>query len=227
MKNLMKKAIVASLIVMMGIGTIDCQKKKDDNTGLLLAALFFLNQPEYTVIVVGTLRGADTLPLKDGRVTVSNVDGGSFLSSGQDSISDFTSCQTDGAPPANGTVDGEFTIIFRTPSQNGNLKFAPTDAASATNASTCSAIAALAASDFTNTTGPAGTLAVNINLSDRQNTNQVSLSGNSGYSITVKSVNVFVKGEYTLQSPTVGENVCDGRRLSGGPQIKSGSINRF
>ncbi|MCZ8341525.1 MAG: hypothetical protein O9301_00695 [Leptospira sp.] len=224
MKNLVKKAIVASLIVMMGIGTIDCQKKKDDNTGLLLAALFFLNQPEYTVVLVGTLRGADTLPLKDGRVTISNAEGGSFLSSGQDSISDFTSCQTDGAPPANGTVDGEFTLLFRSPSLSGNLNFAPTDSATATNGSTCSAIAALAASDFTNVTGPTGTLSVNLNLSDRQNTNQVSLSGNSGYSITIKSINVFVKGEYTLQSPTVGENVCDGRRLSGGPQIKSGSI---
>lgn len=212
-------------IALMGFTTVNCPGKKDDNTALLLAGLFLLNQPEYTVILTGTLRGADTLPMKDGKVSIADVSGGSFLSSGQGTISDFTTCVTAGAPPANGTADGEFTLLFKTPSLSGVLDFTPNDAASATNASSCSTIGGLATSNFTNVTGPTGQLAVNLNLSDRTNTSQVSLSGNTGYSITVKSINVFVKGEYTLQSPTVGEDVCDGRRLSGNPVIKSGSIN--
>lgn len=220
-----------ALIAMMGFASVDCQKKKTDNTGLLLAALFFLNQPEYTVVLTGTLKGADNLPMKDGKVSISDAEGSSFLSGGQGTISDFTSCFTAGAPPASGTVDGEFTLLFKTPSLNGKLAFAPNDAASATNANGCSGntpattyILSLPASDFTNAPGAPGILSVNLKLEDRQNVDQVSLSGNSGYSITVKSINVFVKGEYTLQSPTVGENVCDGRRLGGGPRIVSGSL---
>ncbi|TGL24000.1 hypothetical protein EHQ46_02390 [Leptospira yanagawae] len=225
MKNSFKKSLVVLSIALMGFTTVNCPGKKDDNTALLLAGLFLLNQPEYTVILTGTLRGADTLPMKDGKVTIADVAGGSFLTSGQGTISDFTTCVTAGAPPANGTADGEFTILFKTPSLSGVLDFTPNDAVSATNASSCSTITGLAASDFTNVTGPTGQLSVNLNLSDRNNTSQVSLSGNTGYSITVKSINVFVKGEYTLQSPTVGENVCDGGRLTGSPVIKSGSIS--
>ncbi|TGL50469.1 hypothetical protein EHQ59_13905 [Leptospira kemamanensis] len=225
MKISFKKSLVVLSIALMGFTTVNCPGKKDDNTALLLAGLFLLNQPEYTVILTGTLRGADTLPMKDGKVSIADVSGGSFLSSGQGTISDFTTCVTAGAPPANGTADGEFTLLFKTPSLSGVLDFTPNDAASATNASSCSTIGGLATSNFTNVTGPTGTLAVNLNLEDRSNTNQISLSGNTGYSITVKSVSVFVKGEYTLQSPTVGENVCDGRRLSGNPVIKSGSIS--
>ncbi|EMY71702.1 hypothetical protein [Leptospira vanthielii] len=229
MKKIINKGLVLALIAMMGFASVDCQKKKTDNTGLLLAALFFLNQPEYTVVLTGTLKGADNLPMKDGKVSISDAEGSSFLSGGQGTISDFTSCFTAGAPPASGTVDGEFTLLFKTPSLNGKLAFAPTDAASATNANGCSSgtapfINSLASSDFTNVTGAPGILSVNLKLEDRQNIDQVGLSGNSGYSITVKSINVFVKGEYTLQSPTVGENVCDGRRLGGGPRIVSGSL---
>ncbi|MBM9591685.1 hypothetical protein JWG41_14600 [Leptospira sp. 201903075] len=232
MKKFINKSLVVLSIALMGFTTVNCPGKKTDNTALLLAGLFLLNQPEYTVILTGTLRGADTLPMKDGKVSVADVSGGSFLTSGQGTISDFTTCVTAGAPPANGTSDGEFTILMKTPSLSGNLTFTPNDAASATNATACSGVAPattyilnLPASDFTNVTGPTGTLSININLEDRNNTNQISLSGNTGYSITVKSVSVFVKGEYSLQSPTVGENVCDGRRVSSGPVIKSGSIN--
>lgn len=213
---------------MLGFTMINCPGKKKDDTAMFLGLAALLNQPEYTVVLTGTLRGADTLPMKDGKVTLS----GSLLSSGQSTVSDFTTCATSGAPPANGTVDGEFTVLFKVSALSGELTFTPNDAASASNANACSGavvgttyILDLPASDYTNVTGAPGTLSINLNLDDRTNTNQVSLSGNTGYSITVKAVKVFVKGEYPIVNPTVGENVCDGRRLAGGPVIKSGSIS--
>lgn len=229
MKNSFKKSLVLLCIATLGFNTMNCPGVKPDNTNLLIAGIIIQNLPEYTVIVTGTLRGADTLPMKDGKVTLEELAGGSFLSFGQGVISDFTTCATNGAPPANGTADGEFTLLFKTSSLSGNLAFIPNDAASASNANGCSGgvapfIPNLQTSDYTNATGPSGTLSVNINLNDKTNTNQISLSGNSGYSITVKSVSVYIKGEYTLQNPTVGENVCDGSRLTSGPTIKSGTI---
>lgn len=226
MKHSFRKNLVLLSIALIGFNTLNCPGERPDTTNLLTAGIIIQNLPEYTVILTGTLRGADTLPMKEGKVTISDVSGSSFLSAGQGSISDFTTCVTNGAPPANGTADGEFILLFKTPFLSGNLAFAPNDSATLSNANTCSQITALPASDFTNVTGPTGTLAVNINLNDRTNVSQISLSGNTGYSITVKSVNVFLKGEYTLQSPTVGENVCDGARLTSGPIIKSGSITR-
>ncbi|PJZ87788.1 hypothetical protein, partial [Leptospira levettii] len=227
MKNSFKKSMVLLFIAMMGFTMINCPGKKKDDTALFLGLAALLNQPEYTVVLTGTLRGADTLPMKDGKVTVS----GAYLSGGQTSISDFTTCATAGAPPANGTVDGEFTILFKVSALSGTLTFTPNDAASASNANACSGavpattyILDLPASDYTNATGAPGTLAVNLNLDDRTNTNQISLSGNSGYSITVKAIRVFVKGEYPIVNPTVGETVCDGGRLFGSPAIKTGSI---
>ncbi|MCW7488289.1 hypothetical protein EHQ94_15090 [Leptospira meyeri] len=228
MKNSFKKSLVLLSIAMLGFTMINCPGKKKDDTAMFLGLAALLNQPEYTVVLTGTLRGADTLPMKDGKVTLS----GSLLSSGQSTVSDFTTCATSGAPPANGTVDGEFTVLFKVSALSGELTFTPNDAASASNANACSGavvgttyILDLPASDYTNVTGAPGTLSINLNLDDRTNTNQVSLSGNTGYSITVKAVKVFVKGEYPIVNPTVGENVCDGRRLAGGPVIKSGSIS--
>lgn len=78
MKKFINKGLVLALIAVMGLASVDCQRKKIDNTGLLLAALFFLNQPEYTVVLTGTLKGADNLPMKDGKVSISDAEGSLF-----------------------------------------------------------------------------------------------------------------------------------------------------
>ncbi|MCW7457583.1 hypothetical protein ND856_02495 [Leptospira bandrabouensis] len=227
MKKIINKGLVLALIAMMGLASVDCQKKKDDNTLLLAALAFLLNQPEYTIILTGTLKTSGGSEIKDGKVVVEDGEN-PILSSGQTNLSDFTSCQTNSyavgaAAPAN-TVDGEFTLSFRTTTVNGALKFSASESTGADNTSNCSSVVAnLAASTFTNSLGN-GTLNLNIDLNDRTNTSNVSVTA-SGFIATIKAVKVFVKGEYPIVNPTIGENLCDGRRLAGGPTIKSGSIS--
>lgn len=223
MKNLLKKTAVASLIFLMGMLTVNCPGKKDDNTALFLGLAALLNQPEYTVVLTGTLRTSGGLPIKDGRVTISDTSG--ILSTGQAGLSDFTTCQTNSYATAGtaGALDGEFVLSFRLTSLSGSLTLSAVEAVGADNTTSCSTVANLAASAFTNSLGD-GTLGVNIDLNNRTNVAAFPVTA-AGYSVTVKSVNIFVKGEYPIVSPTVGENVCDGRRLVGGPAVKSGSIS--
>ncbi|MBL0953938.1 MAG: hypothetical protein IBJ01_04150 [Leptospira sp.] len=222
MKNSFKKSMVLLFIAMMGFTMINCPGKKDDNTALFLGLAALLNQPEYTVVMTGTLKTSGGLPIKDGKVTIADSSG--ILSSGQSALSDFTTCQTNSyvAAAGAGALDGEFVISFRLTSLTGNLTMSAVEAVGADNTTACTTVTNLSSSAFTNSLGD-GTLGVNIDLSNRTNVNAFPITA-AGYSVTVKSVNVFVKGEYPIVSPTVGENVCDGRRLLGGPAIKTGSI---
>lgn len=209
----------------MGFTTVNCPGKKDDNTALLLGAFFLLNQPpEYTVVVVGTLKDSGGLQVKDGKVTLTDGDP-AFLSEGQTNLSDFTSCQTDSYVAATtNTVDGEFTLSFRVPTLNGKLKLNAVGSTGATSTTSCATVAALSPTTFTDSLGAEASVDVNLNLSDRENTNQFVVNS-TGYTIQLKTIRVYVKGEYNLQNPTVGENVCDGRRLSGSPRIVSGTLS--
>lgn len=223
MKRIINRSLVLALIALMGLTTVNCPGKKDDNTLLFAGLALLLNQPEYTVVLTGTLKTSGGLPIKDGKVTITDASG--VLSSGQAALSDFTTCQTNSYATAGtaGALDGEFVLSFRLTSLTGNLTLSAVEAVGADNTTACSTVTALAGTAFTNSLGD-GTLGVNIDLSNRTNVAAFPVTA-AGYSVTVKSVNVFVKGEYPIVSPTVGENVCDGKRLSGGPVIKSGSIS--
>lgn len=215
--------MVVLSIALMGFTTVNCPGKKDDNTALFLGLAFLLNQPEYTVVLTGTLKTSGGLPIKDGKVTI--ADTSAILSSGQTGLSDFTTCQTNSyaTPGTAGALDGEFVLSFRLTSLTGDLTLSAVEAVGADNTTSCTTVTGLAASAFTNSLGD-GTLSVNIDLNNRTNVAAFPVTA-AGYSVTVKSVNVFVKGEYPIVSPTVGENVCDGRRLFGGPAVKSGTIS--
>ncbi|TGL44157.1 hypothetical protein [Leptospira perdikensis] len=223
MKKFINKSLVLAIIAMMGLTAVNCEKKKDDNSLLFAGLAFLLNQPEYTVVLTGTLKTSGGLPIKDGKVTVSDTSG--ILSSGQSALSDFTTCQTNSyvAAAGAGALDGEFVLSFRLNSLTGNLTLSAVEAVGADNTTSCSTVTALAGSAFTNSLGD-GALGVNIDLTNRTNVGAFPVTA-AGYSVTIKSVNIFVKGEYPIVSPTIGENVCDGNRLLGGPVIKSGSIS--
>jgi hypothetical protein len=228
MKGILKKGLLVACIAAISLTTIDCKKDKDDNTGLLLAALLFSQgTPEYTVVMVATLRDSNGVRIRDGRARI--ADPTSYLTPGQGTLEDYTSCVSSNiTTAASTTLDGEFTLTFRTPSLTGSLDLQATDSSTydvtytaATAANTCSDIANLAATTFTNTLGT-GKMAVALNLSDRTNTRQIAITS-SGFSVDVKSVTVTVKGEYNLLNPTIGENICDGRNATS-QVTKTGTI---
>lgn len=223
MKKFINRGLVLAVIAMMGLTTVNCPGKKKDNSLLFAGLAFLLNQPEYTVVLTGTLKTSGGLPIKDGKVTISDTSG--ILSSGQSSLSDFTTCQTNTYATAGtaGALDGEFVLSFRLTALTGNLTLSAVEAVGADNTTSCSTVTGLAGTAFTNSLGD-GTLGVNIDLNNRTNVAAFPVTA-AGYSVTIKSVNIFVKGEYPIVNPTVGENVCDGRRVTGGPVTKSGSIS--
>ncbi len=136
MKGIFKKGLVIASLLAFTLSTVNCEKKKDDNTGLLLAALFFLSQTEYTVTITGTLHtGTSGTPastrLRDGLIKLS---GGSGALVDTTAIQDVASCATnvvahysmsscDNLTSTTGTcstntsqllnTNGEFTINFR------------------------------------------------------------------------------------------------------------------
>jgi hypothetical protein len=200
------------------------QKVENDN---LLYGLLILsqNKPLYSVVVTARLEDNSSIPIKDGLIKF--VDSSSYLSADQGTLQDFTSCANDtvNAGTADSTIDGDFTILFKTASLKGNLSLSVLKSVAGTPTTTCSAIANYAPSAFTTSVGADATVAVNFDLNDRKNINQFKITS-SGYTIFVKTISVTVTGEYDLQSPTVGENLCDGSSSgTGAPTIKEGTIS--
>jgi hypothetical protein len=228
MNKIWKKAMIIVSIAAMSLTTIDCKKDKSDDTGLLLAALYFLSQTEYTVTLTATLlESPSNLAIRDGKVTLS-AGATDILSAGQASLFDYTGCQTAAALTTSNQrttdgLDGEFVLNFKVTAISGtfNLTTVGSTGANTTTAS-CDTIAALDPSTFTDSIGTAS-MALNINESDLTNTNQVAITA-SGFKINVKSITVVKKGTYNLASPTVGENVCDGKSVIGSPEVLSGDI---
>ncbi|GBF51428.1 hypothetical protein LPTSP4_29640 [Leptospira ryugenii] len=263
MKHLMKKVTVMATVMLVSLNLINCPKDKDDNTGLLLAALLFLNQPEYTVTITGILHtGSNGAPantrMRDGLIKLS---GGSGALVETTTIQDGASCATNvashyainncdyltstsGSCSSNSSLiantNGEFTINFRINradatfdievlrSNLASVLTATTNSCSATGSSTSSPTASTPVPDFsadalTNSQGR-GTLTVRVNESNLTSKDQVSVT-TDGFGVRIDKVVIVKKGTYNLESPTVGEQVCDGNRLSGSPTTKSGTIS--
>ncbi|WP_411824340.1 hypothetical protein [Leptospira sp. 'Mane'] len=228
MNQLWKKGVVFATIGLFAFAATNCKpKSKDDNMGLLLAALYLSQQGyEATVTLTATLADSSGIATRDGKVTITNGTT-STLSDGQGTVSDFTACQTATAltvgSPGTG-LDGEFVINFKVNQTSGNFNLTALGSTGASNSTTgaCDLIAALDASTYTDAIGTAS-LDLNINAGDLTNKNQVTITAN-GFQITVKSVTVVIKGQYNLASPTTGENVCDGKNVVGSPETISGDI---
>ena len=128
------------------------QKVENDN---LLYGLLILsqNKPLYSVVVTARLEDNSSIPIKDGLIKF--VDSSSYLSADQGTLQDFTSCANDtvNAGTADSTIDGDFTILFKTASLKGNLSLSVLKSVAGTPTTTCSAIANYAPSAFTTSVG--------------------------------------------------------------------------
>ncbi|TGN19891.1 hypothetical protein [Leptospira idonii] len=226
MKQLLKKGLLVAMLALLAVNAANCKKdKKDDNVGLLLA-LWYLNQYEATVTLTGALLDTSGIATRDGKVTLTSADP-DILTAGQGAISDFTACQTN-APITTGNqqvtngLDGEFVLNFKINATSGSVNIAAVSSTGASNTvGTCDNIAALSPDTFTDVMGN-GTLSINVNNANLSDKGQI-VANVSGFQVLIKSVTIVVKGTYNLASPTVGENVCDGRNATS-PEVISGDI---
>jgi hypothetical protein len=222
MKKSIKKSLQIAIFAILALGISNCDiinpPKKDDNSGLLLLGAFLLNQQSYqaTVSIVGKLKNADGTDLANTATSVVYLQGsGSALESGS-SATDFTTRNYSGATPA--SDNGNFSLTFRISSPDAVLNFTGRTNPNATNTDRGSA------SNYTTDKGSFRmTVKVNQNALDR--TDQVTITDATGLQTTVISVLIAVRGVYSLPNPTVGEQVCDGNRLSSGPVVKQGTIS--
>ena len=151
-------------------------------------------------------------------ISINNLNGSSILAS-TDTVKDFSTASI-------GTDHGNFTVTFRVNAATGTLVGR---VKSCTSCST-TANSTTGLTDYDSIdkyTTDLGTFTVNLNLAATggTDTNQVTLTNASGLTITVVSVNVSIKGKYNLVSPTLGENICDGKNVTSAGENLSGAIS--
>jgi len=216
----MKNKVVTILLILSMLTLATCStKKKSDNTALLGLAYLYANQYEATISLTAKIKDSSgnvltpaTTVASARYVTVSNPSGSSLLTS-TETVKDFT---VSGKGQSSSPADmGNFTVSFKVNASTGTLSGI---VKSCTN---CSTTETNGLSDYDYAekyTTDYGTFTINLNLAATggTDTSQVTLTNASGLTITVVSVNVSIKGQYNLASPTVGETLCDG-----------GSVNAF
>ncbi|HMV79635.1 MAG TPA: hypothetical protein PK453_13690 [Leptospiraceae bacterium] len=206
-----------------------CPSKKDDSSkkNALLGAAFVLSQQyEATVTVVGFLQETGGAPIRDGKVKIADSTDSSYLTSGQGTIDEFTKCETDNVSALTDVtttkLDGQFTVTFKVKSASGKVVFSAVRSDTGSSTTACSAIANFTSTQYTKNVGTANFA---ITVKNSKETNQLTVSDASGLKLTIKSVETVVKGSYNLSSPTTGENICDGKNVTGTPETISGDIS--
>lgn len=205
-----------------------CPSKKDDSSkkNALLGAAFVLSQQyEATVTVVGFLQETTGTPIRDGRISIAAGTSNDALTSGQGTIDEFTKCQTDNVSAVTTvgtTIDGQFTVTFKVKSASGNVAFSAVRSDVGTSSTSCSTIAGYTTSQYTKSVGSASFA---VNVKNNKDKDQITVSGETGLKLTISSVETVVKGTYNLSSPTTGENICDGKNVTGTPETISGDIS--
>ncbi len=262
MKGFFRKGLVIASLFAVTLTTINCPGKKDDNTALLLGALFLLNQPEYTVTITGIMHTGSTLTpantrLRDGLFKLTGGDGALVDAT---TVQDGASCATnvvahysmtscDNITSTSGTcstntsnlanTNGEFTVNFKINRAEavfnievlrsvlesvltGTTNGCGASGTTTSNPTTSTAVPDFNADAFSVSLGK-GTLSIKVNEADLNSKDQVSVT-TPGFGVRIDKVTIVKKGTYNLVNPTVGEQVCDGNRLTGGPTTKSGTI---
>jgi len=235
-----------TLLVGVGIllGTVHCDAinpKKDDDNGLLLG-LLLLNQrqPEFAVSMVGEIRipgpnnglvwdqsafpGANTNQKRYAsarRMVLENQEG-------SDSLLDKDISQiTSGAD-----AKGKFSFAFRLRRANSALRIrglglSPDQLA---NLNLDQAGNSAVGDNPANYQTPKGTITFNLVVDNANPTALEQIQGlqvdSQDFTFSVLQIRTFRVGTYDLPNPTIGEQVCDGKRLRGAPQIKSGEISQ-
>jgi hypothetical protein len=228
----MKNKVVALLLILSMITLVTCStKKKSNNNALLGLAYLYLNQYEATVSLTANIKDSSGVAITSGvaaapytnsaavrYVTITNPSGSSLLTS-TDTVKDFSTASAGSSATVAGADHGNITVTFKVNAATGTLTgtaYTCTSCSTTTDYDT--------ASKYTTTYGTFSAV-LNLAPTGGTNTSQVTLSNASGLTITVVSVSVSIKGQYNLASPTVGENICDGKSASGGGETLSGTIS--
>jgi hypothetical protein len=218
MKDVRKRSIPAFLIAILGLSlVVNCNEKKDDNTGLLLAALALSQQPPtWAVSITADLKEANGDPLAaNNSVTLSdrqvdassNLEKALILSNGETDIRVF----------ATTAAAGRFAVSFRMRKRDTPLQFRFRTLRGGGDPDKIA--------DYTVNAGSANfTFSANDERPEaRSQVTGLTVNGKELEIVRVLSVR---SGTYNLPNPTVGEQVCDGRRLRGAPRVVSGRLTQ-
>lgn len=221
MKGIFKKGLVIASLLAFTLSTVNCEKKKDDDTGLLLAALFFLSQNEWSVTMDITVKqaGGTVMTTATHNRAIEFTQG--VNASVQGSVSKDLVLTTNERIRALATSGaqagaGKITLSFKQNSQSQRLNITSKSLKSGGNADLID--------DYTTDVGT-GSFTLVANDADPTNLNQVVGLTITNQVLEVTAIRVVRRGSYNLASPTAGENVCDGIRLTGSPTTKTGTIS--
>jgi hypothetical protein len=219
----MKNKAMALLMIVSMLTFITCSSKKKDNNNLLLLGLAYLLSQQYeaTVSIIGEVKNADGTELSDSAnsialVALTNPTTTTSKITTTSAVRDFTTrAYSSGTASAD---NGNFGLTFTVDGSTGTIN------GTATQCSSCSTTTDYDSAD--KYTKALGTFNLVLKLAANGGTDlsQVTVTNASGLTVTILSVSVSIKGQYNLQSPTVGENICDGKNASGAGETISGSI---
>ncbi|WCL49260.1 hypothetical protein [Leptospira sp. GIMC2001] len=237
MKDFLKKYSRIGLVALLAISfTTNCPGKDDDDDNLLLlGAYLLLNQPQYAVSIVGELKtksnGAWTLASFSG----ANDNERRYYSARQMNLGSEQLILADGEVvrqiTSGADAQGKFSLSFKMRSLNANIAITGLGLPD-------SVLTNLAINSFGNSvegdkpenyTASKGSFSFSLtgNLADPSNLNQISgkVVNSDDFNADITQITVTQIGVYNLPNPTVGEQVCDGARVTGSPTVKSGTIN--
>ena len=205
----MKNKVVTILLILSMLTLATCSTKKSSNNSAVLGlAYLYLNQYQATISLTAKIKDSSgnvltpaTTVASARYVTITNPSGSSLMTN-TETVKDFT---TSGKGQTSSPSDmGNFTLAFKVNASTGTLT------GTVKSCTSCSTTETNGLSDYDYAekyTTDYGTFTVTLNLAATggTDTSQVTLTNASGLTVSVVSVNVAIKGQYNLSSPTVGE----------------------
>lgn len=239
MKESTKRKFLTVLTTALVVGSVvaNCApKKKEDNSMLLLGALL-LNQPQeptYAVSMVGELRtksngtwdlagfsGANDNEKRYYSARLMKLTSPNAILASGETIQQITS----GAD-----AKGKFSMSFKLTSLNAPITIVgeglPNSILTNLQISGGNSVEGDKPANYTDRKG-SFTFTLAGNLGDPTSLNQITnkVVTSDDFNADIIQVRVIQIGSYDIVSPTLGEQFCDGNRVSGSPQVKEGTIS--
>jgi hypothetical protein len=212
------RGLLLAMIVLVTISNCNLfnPKKKDDNLLLLGALLLSQQQPTWSVAVTAVLKQTNgtniavnhlaTLNEREADVSTNQLSTRALVKNDDEKIVAF----------ATTAASGRFSFNFRTNNPNQPLRLNYTTLKASGNADL--------ADDYTVDSGNSVFTFI-ANDAEPESLGQISGLTTTGAQLVIEKVLSVRSGTYNLPNPTVGELVCDGKRLVGNPVVKSGTIS--
>jgi hypothetical protein len=219
MKHIKKMSYILTVVVLSML-TINCQEKKKSDNSAIAAALLASSQPaayEATLAVVGNIKQADGTAF--GEALYVKVEDAPVASSIQAKLVSGTTVDDFTTLNASGSDNGDFSLTIKVSAQSAKLKATVTkwNGQGGTEGKDIKANYTVAIGTFD--------IDINVDAANMNSTSQVTISGATGLTASVKAVTTAVKGIYSNQNATVGEKVCDGSNLTESPTVLEGDVN--